>query len=205
VRVPVQIIRSDTKEPVDAELFDEVTLEHFLETQQAWRPLVIQAGLQLHQMGAIDSVPHHWHWDWTTKEADLRVLAFTFFGLRCENELQGLMKLVTAGHVGRHPDEKGKPLVYVDYVETAPWNVKPLMEPLGKSARFGAVGTRLIEAAVRKSLEEGFKGRVGLHSLSTSEPFYIKVCGMTPVARDPAKQDLLWCEFTPEQANRFLS
>ena len=156
-------------------------------------------------MGAIDSVPHHWHWDWTTKEADLRVLAFTFFGLRCENELQGLMKLVTAGHVGRHPDQKGKPLVYVDYLETAPWNVKPLMEPLGKSARFGAVGTRLIEAAVRKSLEEGFKGRVGLHSLGTSERFYIEVCGMTPVARDPAKQNLLWCEFTPEQGTRFLS
>jgi hypothetical protein len=28
---------------------------------------------------------------------------------------------------------------------------------------------------------------------------------MTPVGRDAAKQNLLWCEFTPEQAKKFLS
>ena len=42
---------------------------------------------------------------------------------------------------------------------------KFLMKALGKRPQFDAVGTRLIEAAVRKSIEEGFKGRVGLHSL----------------------------------------
>ena len=61
-----------------------------------------------------------------------------------------------------------------------------------------------IEAAVRKSIEEGFKGRVALHSLSTTEPFYLEKCGMTALSRDPTKQDLLWCEFTPEQAELFL-
>jgi hypothetical protein len=92
----------------------------------------------------------------------------------------------------------------VDYLETAPWNIKPMAQALGTSPLFGAVGTRLIEAAVRKSLEEGFKGRVALHSLSTSERFYLDVCGMMAVGRDPAKQDLLWCEFTPEGADKFL-
>ena len=115
------------------------------------------------------------------------------------------MKVEVAGRSGRLASQRGKPLVYVDYLETAPWNIRPLMQALGKSPRFGAVGTRLVEAAVRRSLDEGFKGRLALHSLSGSERFYLEVCGMTAAGRDPAKQDLLWCEFTPEQAERFLT
>jgi hypothetical protein len=57
---------------------------------------------------------------------------------------------------------------------------------------------------VRKSVEEGFKGRLGLHSLPNSERFYLEACRLTAVGRDP-KQNLLWLEFTPEQAERFLS
>jgi hypothetical protein len=67
------------------------------------------------------------------------------------------------------------------------------------------VGSRLVEVAIRRSMAEEFRGRVGLHSLPTSERFYLKTCGMTPVGRDPAKQNLLCCEFTPEQAEAFLT
>ena len=38
-----------------------------------------------------------------------------------------------------------------------------------------------------------------------NQGFYIKECGMTPVGSDPHKQNLLWCEFTPEQARRYLA
>jgi hypothetical protein len=62
-----------------------------------------------------------------------------------------------------------------------------------------------MEATVRFSIDEGFKGRVGLHSLPHSEAFYIDECGMTPGERDSKKQNLLWCEFTPEQAQNFLT
>jgi hypothetical protein len=67
------------------------------------------------------------------------------------------------------------------------------------------VGTRLFEAAVQHSMEEGFHGRLGLHALPGSEGFYVNGCGMTPVGRDPHKQNLLWCEFTPQQAERYLA
>jgi len=206
VREVIQLFDNAAKKLVDAELFDEVTVEHFLETQKKWRPIVKDAAQQLYRAGAdVGSIPQHFHWDWTSKEADLRVLAFTFFGISCGGELQGLMKLATVGHVARHPEQKGKPIVYVDYLETAPWNIKVLTQAQGKNSRFGAVGSRLIEAAVRKSQEEGFKGRLALHSLPSSEPFYIETCGMTALERDPAKQNLVWCEFTPEQAETFLS
>lgn len=205
MRTPTQVIDWATKEPVEAELFDEVTVEHFLETQSEWRPVVVEATKKLVLSGSPrEIVPRHFHWDWTAKEADLRILAFSFFGISAGNKLQGLMKLDNVGGSGRIASQKGKPLTYVDYLETAPWNIKPLMQALGRSPQFAAVGTRLIEAAVRKSLDEGFRGRLALHSLSSSERFYLDVCGMTAVCRDPSKQNLLWCEFTPEQAGRFL-
>jgi hypothetical protein len=30
-------------------------------------------------------------------------------------------------------------------------------------------------------------------------------CGMTTVSRDPHKQNLLWCEFAPEPAERYIA
>ena len=40
---------------------------------------------------------------------------------------------------------------------------------------------------------------------AAAERFYLEVCGMTAGDRDPDKQHLLWCEFTPEGAERFLT
>jgi hypothetical protein len=206
VRARVEIIDNSTGEPVEAELFDEVSVEHFVETQQEWRPIVLKATRQLAKQGARELIPQHFHWDWTFKAPQLDVLANTFYGIDYAGKLQGLMKLETVGDFCRCrlPEQEGKALVYVDYVEVAPWNLKSLMLGLGEKPRFNAIGSRLVEAAVRKSLEEECKGRIGLHSLPITEQFYIKVCGMTPVGRDPAKQNLLWLECTPEQAERFL-
>lgn len=205
MRAPVQLLDLATNEPVEAELFDEVTVDHFLETKRDWRPMVVEAAKLLVKSGAPrESIPRHFHWDWSMKEPDLRALAFSFFGITCGGKLQGLMKLETLGRSCRLATQKGKPLIYVDYLETAPWNLKPVTQALGLSSQFGAVGTRLMEAAVRRSIEEDCRGRLGLHSLSTSERFYLN-CGMTAVGRDPAKQNMLWYEFTPEQAENFIS
>lgn len=43
MRAPLELIDLRTGRFVEAELFDDVTLDHFIETQQEWRPLVIQA------------------------------------------------------------------------------------------------------------------------------------------------------------------
>ena len=165
---------------MEAELFDDVTIDHFMETQREWRPIVMEASRRLYQSNApMDSIPRHFHWDWTSKEYDLRLLAIKFIGISYDKKLQGLMKLDVAGQFGRIPSQLRKPLVYVDYLETAPWNIKPLMRAMGKDIQFAGIGTRLIEAAVRLSTDEGFKGRVGLHSLTCAERFYLDVCGMT--------------------------
>lgn len=92
--------------------------------------------------------------------------------------------------VGRLPGEKRKPIVYVDYVETAPWNVKNLMKAGGGKPQFATEATRLVEAAVCKSLEVRFKRGVALHSLPGAERFYLAGCGMTAHEQDPDKENL---------------
>jgi hypothetical protein len=205
VRLPVELLDNATGEFVEAELFDEITVEHFLETKRTWRPLVLQARRKLLARGREDLVPNYAHWDWTTKEPLLQMLAMKFFGIECGGKLQGIVEIQMVGYECRVPTQRGRDLVYVDYLQVAPWNVRLLMDALGKPTQFRGVGSRLFEAIVRFSFDEGFKGRVGLHSLPSSEAFYTRECGMTAAGRDRAKQNLLWCEFTPEQAQTFLT
>ena len=90
--------------------------------------------------------------------------------------------------------------MYVDYLESAPWNLKGF----SASPRFAGVGTRLIADAVRLSLETGFGGRIGLHSLPQAETFYNR-CAMTKVGTDPRYFDLIYFEFTSQQAIDWLT
>ena len=205
MRTPITLVDNETGDLVEAQLFDEVTTDHFLETENEWRPLVRSAALRvLQEERSGEQIPQHWHWDWTSKTPELGKLGVTFYGVECVGKLQGLMKLETVGYYSRIPDQRGAPLVFVDYLETAPWNIRPFMVALGLRARFSGVGTQLIEAAVRLSMREGYEGRIGLHSLPVAENFYLRACKMTSVERDPGKQNMLWCEFTPEQAQKFL-
>ena len=135
MKTRIHIIDNATGQPVEAEIFDEVTIEHFIETQQIWRPIVLKAARELAARGSHQLIPQHFHWDWTTKAPELKELAKTFYGISHDNQLQGLMKLETVGQYCscRLPEQAGKALVYVDYVEVAPWNLKPLTNALGKS------------------------------------------------------------------------
>ena len=63
---------------------------------------------------------------------------------------------------------------------------------------------RLMEAAVRFSLVEGFGGRVGLHSLPQSEPFYENVCRMTRGEIDQQYENLRWFELAANDVKKFL-
>jgi hypothetical protein len=147
-----------------------------------------------------DQMPQHWYWDWAQKVPKLRLLTYQGIGVECEGRMQGLMLLATADYAARLEGEQGQPLVYVDYVESAPWNIRPLVE----QPRYGGVGARLM-AAVRVSVAKGFAGRVGLHSLPQAEAFYETTCGMTRVGIDPEYEGLVYFEWTAEQATAFLT
>ena len=88
---------------------------------------------------------------------------------------------------------------YVEYLEVAPWN----RAELGAKPRLRGVGTVLLTAAVALSNGEGFKGRIGLHSLPQADAFYRKI-GMTDLGPDAAYQNLRYFEMTVEQARAFF-
>lgn len=187
---------------IEAALFDNVSIDDFIESQDDWRPILIAASFKLQLQGK--PMPTYKHWDWRTKTGFLGRLDVTFFGVRCDGSLQGLMKADTGTTYRCILDkQKGKELVYVDYVETAPWNIPAYVKVLGYEAQYSRTGTRLMQSAVQLSLDNELKGRVGLHSLPDAEDFYSGL-GMTPVAHDAQKQNLMWFEFTPEAAQHFM-
>lgn len=107
------------------------------------------------------------HWDWLFKLNFIRRNSeFEGYALEAEGNTQGLMKIETQRH-GSHK-EYGKKLVYVEFLASAPWNRKVIQRP----PMFRGVGTNLLRYARLRSVELGYGGRVGLHSLPESVQFY---------------------------------
>jgi hypothetical protein len=196
--VETTIIDLGTRQPVAAALIDELSVDDLNRAENQWSQLRIAGALKLSQSG--HSVPEHWHWDWRRKSAKLKLLSYRCFAIECGGELQGLMMTSTTKSSARLAPDVGRPIVYVEYLEAAPWNIRPIVsEP-----RFGGVGLRLFESAVHYSVAEGFHGRVGLHALPQAASFYQAKCKMTELGNDPLMQDLPYFELTRAQAAQFL-
>lgn len=134
----------------------------------------------------------HAHWDWRNKTGSVEAEFHMLVAVECAGFAQGLMAVWRSPRLSRLGDGS---VVYVDYVESAPWNLKGLTT----GARFLGVGTVLLAEAVRLSLEMGLSGAIGLHSLPQAEGFYTR-CGMSRVGPDPDYFDLAYFEFTGENA-----
>jgi hypothetical protein len=119
-----------------------------------------------------------------------------------EGATQGVMLTKLASYVSQL--ETGKPLVYIDYLESAPWNWN--IQELTQLSEFRGVGSVLFYTAVMQSEQEGFHGRVGLHALPQAESFYAgKICRMTKIGPDPNKQNLPYYELSRAEAAKHLS
>ena len=65
MRVLAQTLDLSTGAFVQSELFDEVTLDHFVETQRDWRPMIVEATKSMMKRGVDAKLqPRHWHWNW---------------------------------------------------------------------------------------------------------------------------------------------
>lgn len=76
------------------------------------------------------------------------------------------LMLIRDGYVVRCDRNLRKPLVYVAFIEVAPWN------QAGPERRFSGLGPILLRAAAEYSKQRGFGGRLGLHSVPEAEQFY---------------------------------
>lgn len=171
-----------------------------------WKPVfddkiaeLEKAGLHTHQ-GRADHNIEDSHWDWSVLLLDrAKQLRWVSYAVRCGGQTQGLMFLDLLP-VCRHASQADKQMVYVDRLSTAPWNRKELVKP----SLYRGVGSVLITEAILHSRDEGFGGRIGLHSLPRATPFYRDEVGMLALGPDPKNQDMHYFEMTSANADAYL-
>lgn len=198
----------ETGELVDAELHTGLGLEDLIDAESAWTPWRFGMIKQLHSAEIPRAQwPQHWHWNWVHKVLSMGTLdiggalsPLRLMGIMCGPVWQGLVLATCVGHQTK-ATKGGKDLLYVKYLETAPWNL--FVNEIGQTARYGGVGRQLMEVSVRLSQAMDFHGRIGLHALPQADGFY-RYCGMTEVGQDELCDNLLYFEMTEEQADAFL-
>ena len=187
---------------MEAIFLEDVTPLLIEEAEALWRPEAVRLKRAAISRGVPEEdLPlQHDHWDWKTKK-EKSASDSRFFGVQCEGKMQGMMKL-SAGHPCQIAEQNEKELVYIEYIEIAPWNLRDLAE----TPQYRGVGSFFIEAAIQLSHQVGTEGRVGLHSLKQSEQFYrnsdMTDCGLQKMGY--SLYNYRYFEMTPNQAKRFV-
>lgn len=192
-----RLLDRQSKTLVEAELIPDLSAVQLIAVEDVWREFRDEAMVRAVVQGA--SVPEHNHWRWDKKAYELRFTAYRCLGISRDDRIQGLAMCSTLAMPGRSASHRGKPVLYVKYIESAPWN---LVAYLGDNAQYGGVGTALISALIGVSMEEEFKGRLALHSLPQSEAFYSKL--MDDLGVDAGVEGLRYFELSERGAQRFM-
>lgn len=192
----VQLWDRKHNEIVLAQVQLQVSADELVQAETLWKKFREDAVVR----GGRKSVPDHNHWNWDEKSDDLKFTAYRCLGIWWEEEMQGLMMLSMLAVRGRLSDNLSKPVLYIKYIEAAPWNLKSYV---GEKARFGGIGTSLIRAAIAVSVKEEFRGRIALHSLPQSESFYSKI--MQDLGIDKDVEKLRYFEMSESSALKFLN
>jgi len=197
----VSLVDCGTGQTIDAVVKADLPLLRAVDVEEAWSPYRFAAIRQFLNSGGAGAIPEHVHWNWAVKVLQFNSAVHCLVGIEAAGEIQGLMWIWLSGRSAWLPPAAGETLVYVDYLETAPWNTLAHPQP----PRFKGVGTGLLQAAIYRSQQEGFDGRIGLHTLPQSEGFYANRCGMQNLGTDSAYQNLTYFEFTAAAAAHFLT
>jgi hypothetical protein len=198
---PIQIVRRRDRALVDAVLHTELTPRVLVDAEKEWGPIRRETARKLHSAGRFKEVPEHFHWDWERKSQKLQLLTYRCCGIECDGKFQGLLMIMLTGKHAKLDPDAGKALVYVNYLESAPWNLAAMVD----SPLYRGIGPVLMRTAVQLSYDEGFHGRIGLHALPQSEGFYRNDCEMHCCGPDATFEDLPYYEMTRAIAARFTS
>lgn len=196
--VSVPLLDRRSKAVVDASLHTPVDVRFAYRADDAWQTFLALNDSKRSAAGLPPVPLEHSHWRWSEKVAETEhLLSLPTIGIECEGDVQGLMLLKTDGEFCRLKEQTGKPLVYVWFLASAPWNL-PEVE---SDPRYQGVGSILMRTAIDISRDLEFKGRIGLHSLRRSEGWYHKL-GFQCLGEDPDKK-LKYFEMTAEAATAF--
>ena len=126
---PAWLFQRSSGTQISAEVWDAITERNVDDWENTWRPAREQKVAELKQRGADRSaLPEHKHWNWKQKaDAFSGSLANPSFAVVCQEMTQGLMIVdnLKSAHLS---SQQGKPLIYIDFLEAAPWKL-----PLRKS------------------------------------------------------------------------
>ena len=175
---PIQIIRASDGELVDAKLYEGLRAVDLTLIERQWGTWRQDIARRLADCG-IDHQqwPQSLHWDWFAKSRQLQLLAVEVFAIDFEKEWQGVTLVDSVTHRCQLDSQRDKNLLYVDYIETAPWNWS--VPHIGVVRRFKGLGNILMRRVIQRSFELGFKGRVGLNALPQANDFYGARLGMS--------------------------
>lgn len=193
------LLERRTKADAPARVFRTLDQKNFDDFKTLWLPMLEEARRRFaswEDAAQVEAQDSHWEWVEKAIEAE-RIMGRDTFAVECAGVTQGLMLVDVA--FGQLPDQSGKELVYIELLATAPWN-RPKLDP---AARYKGVGRVLVGTAISLSVDLGFAGRVGLHSLPQSESWY-RTVGFTDVEFDSAK-DMRYFEMTQADAQSFVS
>lgn len=138
------------------------------------------------------------HWDWPQKCAAAPATNRVVYGILNGDDVEAAMVLKFG--IPSRLDGSGAPLIYIDYVSTAPWNRPQIQAP----QRFSGLGKVMFGSAVTISDARGLEGRCGLHSLAPAEGFYRRL-GMSDLGPDPAKDNLRYFELDANAARNLIN
>jgi len=173
----IKLIDKNTGDFVDAVIYRGISEKNIDDWQNFWIPQFESSRSKLKKSGVEDS-----HWDWNLKTTEIEgQLAYDSFAIEADEKTQGMMIINNATHFSKI--EKSKPLMYIEYIATAPWNRKILVS----DPEYGAVGKILFYQAIGESIIKKFEGRIGLHSLPLAFDWY-KHLGMTDFGKDDIKK-----------------
>ncbi len=189
----VGLLETATGKTQIANLHYGIHERHIVDVEQLWQP----AYSLLSRWSGKGHVEESSHWDWRKKMRSVRRSSRQdSFAIEYGDLTQGLM-VVTSGRSSRIEVGERRELVYVDFVEVAPWN-RTGWKP---QRQFASIGSVFIRIAVEFSFDCGFDGRVGLHSLPQADGFYRRM-GLFDLGSDPDYDDLRYFELTAAEARQ---
>lgn len=190
-----------SKQFEEAQLYRELDQKNFDDFEQSWKPMLEARRAEFESWAAAaEGDAQDSHWQWAEKAVDASAsMADETYAVECAGETQGLM-LVTSAAFARLEVQRGREIVYIELLSTAPWNRPRLV----KEARYKGVGRVLVAEAINLSYQLEFNGRLGLHSLPQSESWYRDVAKFTDWGRDHDKR-MQYFEVTEAQAAAFLA
>jgi len=191
----------------EANLFRGIDADNLAHIEGRWRPIFDQRRIQAQMTGEaiseINAEDAHWELGKKIIAAERNPLVYDVFVLECGTNTQAVMLVQKGGTrcFSRHPEHPNLPLIYIDFLATAPWNRPRLVtDPV-----YAGCGRNMIMTAISLSIEEEMKGRIGLHSLSGAEDFYRNSIGMADLGTDSDYSNLRYFELSKQRAAAVIS